>query len=120
MNGVLYQLSSAAKTDAHDDRKLVKQGDFVINSRSDRRGACGISKYDGSVSLINIVLKPNENMNSSYYEWLFHTSVFSDEFYKWGHGIVDDLWTTKWQDMKKIAVPVPDLSEQKKIADFWS
>lgn len=118
MNGVLYQLSSAAKTDAHDDRKLVKQGDFVINSRSDRRGACGISKYNGSVSLINIVLKPNENMNSSYYEWLFHTSVFSDEFYKWGHGIVDDLWTTKWQDMKKIAVPVPDLSEQKKIADF--
>ena len=34
MNGILLQLSSAAKTEAHDDRKLVKQGDFVINSRS--------------------------------------------------------------------------------------
>ena len=44
MNGILLQLSSAAKTEAHDDRKLVKQGDFVINSRSDRRGSCGISK----------------------------------------------------------------------------
>ena len=57
MNGILLQLSSAAKTEAHDDRKLVKQGDFVINSRSDRRGSCGISKYNGSVSLINIVLR---------------------------------------------------------------
>ena len=118
MNGILLQLSSAAKTEAHDDRKLVKQGDFVINSRSDRRGSCGISKYNGSVSLINIVLRPNENIESSYYDWLFHSTVFSNEFYKWGHGIVDDLWTTKWQDMKKISVPVPTMSEQKKIADY--
>ena len=118
MNGILLQLSSAAKTEAHDDRKLVKQGDFVINSRSDRRGSCGISKYNGSGSLINIVLRPNENIESSYYDWLFHSTVFSNEFYKWGHGIVDDLWTTKWQDMKKISVPVPTMSEQKKIADY--
>ena len=31
---------------------LVCKGDFAINSRSDRRGSCGISPYDGSVSLI--------------------------------------------------------------------
>ena len=39
MKGVVPQLDSAAKTNAHDDRKLVKEGDFVINSRSDRRGS---------------------------------------------------------------------------------
>ena len=44
MQGIVPQLSTAAKTDAHDDRKLVCNGDFVINSRSDRRGSCGISK----------------------------------------------------------------------------
>ena len=58
MKGILPQLSTAAKTDAHDDRKLVKVGDFAINSRSDRRGSCGISPYDGSVSLINTILTP--------------------------------------------------------------
>ena len=52
-HGILKQLESAAKTDNGDNRKLVKSGDFVINSRSDRRGSCGISKFDGSVSLIN-------------------------------------------------------------------
>ena len=94
MKGILPQLSTAAKTDAHDDRKLVCKGDFAINSRSDRRGSCGISEQDGSISLINTVLKPRGEMNPGYYNWLFHTSMFADEFYKWGHGIVDDLWTT--------------------------
>lgn len=118
MRGILHQLENAAKTNDGDNRKLVKQGDFVINSRSDRRGACGISKYDGSVSLINLVLVPQNHMNPGYYNWLFHTSAFADEFYKWGHGIVDDLWTTRWQDMKNITIPLPSLQEQQRIADY--
>ncbi len=118
MKGILPQLSTAAKTDAHDDRKLVLKGDFAINSRSDRRGSCGISLYDGSVSLINTILTPRNEMHPVYYEWLFHSTMFSDEFYKWGHGIVDDLWTTNWQDMKKITVPIPDINEQERIAEY--
>ena len=65
--GIVPQLETAAKTNAHDDRKLVKQGDFAINSRSDRRGSCGISRYNGSVSLINTILAPNSEMNPQYY-----------------------------------------------------
>ena len=118
MKGILPQLSTAAKTDAHDDRKLVCVGDFAINSRSDRRGSCGISPYDGSVSLINTILTPREKMNPRYYDWLFHSTMFSDEYYSWGHGIVDDLWTTGWQDMKKIMIPEPPLDEQCFIAAF--
>ena len=57
-------------------------------------------------------------MNPRYYDWLFHTIEFGDEFYKCGHGIVDDLWTTGWQDMKKILIPYPSLAEQEKIANF--
>lgn len=118
MKGILPQLASAAKSDAHDDRKLVRKGDFAINSRSDRRGSCGISDYDGSVSLINTILTPRNNMNPNYYNWLFHTTLFADEFYKWGHGIVDDLWTTNWSDMKNITIPVPLVTAQQQIADF--
>ena len=118
MKGILPQLASAAKSDAHDDRKLVRKGDFAINSRSDRRGSCGISDYDGSVSLINTILTPRNNMNPNYYNWLFHTTLFADEFYKWGHGIVDDLWTTNWSDMKNITIPVPLVTTQQRIADF--
>lgn len=118
MKGVLPQLETAAKTNDGDNRKLVRVGDFAINSRSDRRGSCGISDYDGSVSLINTILKPRNRMNAKYYNWIFHTPMFADEFYKWGHGIVDDLWTTNWSEMKRISIPLPPLDEQQEIADY--
>ena len=118
MKGILPQLETAAKTNDGDNRKLVRMGDFAINSRSDRRGSCGISDYDGSVSLINTILKPRNRMNAKYYNWLFHTPMFADEFYKWGHGIVDDLWTTNWSEMKRISIPLPPLDEQQEIADY--
>lgn len=117
-HGILKQLESAAKTDNGDNRKLVKSGDFVINSRSDRRGSCGISKFDGSVSLINIILMPTQKIANGYYNYLFRTENFADEFYKYGNGIVDDLWSTKWTSMKKILVPFPSLRTQQRIADY--
>lgn len=118
MQGILPQLDTAAKTDDGDNRKLVRKGDFAINSRSDRRGSCGISPRDGSVSLINLILAPRTSMNANYYNWLFHTPLFADEFYSWGHGIVADLWTTRWQEMKNIAIPTPPLAEQEAIAAY--
>lgn len=57
-NGILPQLENVAKSNDSNNRKLVKAGDFVINSRSDRKGSSGVSSLEGSVSLINIVLKP--------------------------------------------------------------
>ena len=117
-NGIVPQLATAAKTDDGDNRKLVRKGDFAINSRSDRRGSCGVSAYDGSVSLINTILTPRGEMNPQFYNWFFHTETFADEFYRWGHGIVDDLWTTGWSEMKRILVIIPPLAEQQRIAEF--
>jgi type I restriction enzyme S subunit len=57
-------------------------------------------------------------MNPCFYNWLFHSELFADEFYKWGHGIVDDLWTTRWQEMKRIGIITPPLAEQHLIATF--
>ncbi|MCR4831715.1 MAG: restriction endonuclease subunit S [Pseudobutyrivibrio sp.] len=116
--GIVPQLETAAKTDNGDNRKLIRKNDFVINSRSDRRGSCGISEYDGSCSLINTVLKPRGNTNNKYYSFVFKSDNFADEFYRWGHGIVNDLWSTKWSDMKNIYIPSPTIDEQKRIADY--
>ena len=58
MKGIVPQLDSAAKSADRQNRKKVNVGDFVINSRSDRRGSYGVSPLEGSCSLINIVLEP--------------------------------------------------------------
>lgn len=115
--GILPQLETAAKSDDGDNRKGVRAGDFVINSRSDRKGSGGLSDRDGSVSLINIVLQPRD-VEPRFAHHLLRSPAFQEEFYRWGHGIVADLWTTRYSEMKNILLAVPDLITQTNIADF--
>jgi type I restriction enzyme S subunit len=118
-NGIVPQLDSAVKTSANDSRKLVKKGDFVINSRSDRKQSCGLSELDGSVSLINIILTPGEarDILPGYTKYLLKNYGFAEEFYRWGTGIASDLWSTKWDHMKKVPIPVPPIETQQQIAE---
>jgi type I restriction enzyme S subunit len=116
--GIVPQLETAAKTDDNDNRKKVCAGDFVINSRSDRKGSSGISDRDGSVSLINTVLCPKEDVLGIFAHHLFRSIPFQDEFYRYGKGIVADLWSTNYSEMKSIVLAVPPLPEQSAIAAF--
>lgn len=116
--GVTPQLDNVALSNAEGtSRKLVKVGDYAVNSRSDRKGSCGVSKYEGSVSLITIVLEPF-NINGEYIHYLFRSNLWVEEFYRNGRGIVADLWTTNYQMMKSMYIPVPPLSEQKQIVSY--
>jgi type I restriction enzyme, S subunit len=116
--GILPQLEHAAKTNDGDNRKLVCAGDFVINSRSDRKGSCGVSDLDGSVSLINLVLTPRGQWNHRYVHYLLRSQPFSEEYYRNGRGIVADLWTTRYSEMKSILLPIPARDEQDQIVRF--
>lgn len=116
--GVVPQLETAVKTDNGDNRKLICKGDFAINSRSDRKGSSGISEYDGSSSLIITVLKPHNELNGRFYHYLLRSHYFVEEFYRNGHGLVSDLWTTKWDEMRNIYIPVPPREEQDQIVRY--
>lgn len=116
-SGIVPQLDTAAKTDAGDNRKLVKADDFVINSRSDRKGSSGISPYTGSVSLISIVMEPR-TIYPAYAHHLLRSYPFQEEFYRYGKGIVADLWSTNSSEMKNILLPVIPITEQQNIANF--
>lgn len=116
--GVFPQWENVAKTNDGDNRKLVKRGDFVINSRSDRKGSSGVSDRDGSVSLINIVLQPRKTIIASYTNYLLKSYKFIEEYYRNGRGIVADLWTTRFDEMKMIKVAIPSIKEQEAIANY--
>ena len=116
-NGIVPQLENAAKTDAGDNRKLVQVNDFVINSRSDRKGSSGISPYTGSVSLISIVMEP-KRIYPAYAHHLLRSYPFQEEFYRYGKGIVADLWSTNSSEMKNILLPDLSVEEQTQIANF--
>lgn len=117
MQGIVPQLETAAKTDAGDNRKLVLKDDFVINSRSDRKGSAGVSRLNGSVSLISIVMQPKK-INVNYAHHLLRSYPFQEEFYRYGKGIVADLWSTNASEMKNILLPEIPGSESENIATF--
>jgi len=116
--GITPQLDTAVKTDNGDNRKKVCKDDFVVNSRSDRKGSCGVSPYTGSVSLINIVLSPRNNIEVQYFHHLFRSNDYVEEYYRIGRGIVADLWTTRYSEMRNIMVPFPPIAEQHEIVSY--
>lgn len=116
--GVTPQLETAVKSDNGDNRKLVLAGDFVVNSRSDRKGSCGVSQIDGSVSLINIVLEPCTDINKMYFHYLARSNNYIEEYYRLGRGIVADLWTTRYSELKGMMIPFPTLKEQDRIVNY--
>lgn len=117
MQGIVPQIDTAAKTDAGDNRKLVLKNDFVINSRSDRKGSSGVSQLNGSVSLISIVMEP-KRINPKFAHHLLRSYPFQEEFYRYGKGIVADLWSTNSSEMKNILIPELADDESNAIACF--
>ncbi|MBX0299379.1 restriction endonuclease subunit S [Cryobacterium sp. 1639] len=115
--GIVPQLETAAKTDNGDSRKLVLTGDFAINSRSDRKGSSGVSPFNGSVSLITTVITPI-GLEAKYVHHLLRSEPFQEEYYRFGNGIVADLWSTRYAQMKSISLAVPPLVEQRQIAEY--
>ena len=117
-NGVVPQMDNVAKSLAEGDtRKKVCKDDFVVNSRSDRKGSCGTSPLDGSVSLIYIVLEP-KGILPNFVNYYFHSNDWIEEFYRNGKGIVSDLWTTNYVTMRNIEIAIPPIKEQHEIAAY--
>ena len=117
-NGIVPQLETAAKTDDGDNRKRVCGGDFVINSRSDRKGSAGVAESDGSVSLICTVLSPRSDVLPAFIHHLLRSVPFQEEYYRYGKGIVADLWSTNYGEMRNILLAIPPPTEQSAIATF--
>lgn len=57
-------------------------------------------------------------MNGKYTHYLLRSHLFAEEFYRNGRGIVADLWTTRYSEMKTILLPVPPRAEQDQIVRY--
>ena len=98
--------------------KVVYENDIVVNIILAWMGAIGRSAYDGVTSPAYDIYKPNENVCSRYYHYLYRTKPFSAECYKYGRGIMAMCWRTYSSEFKSIKVPVPPYIEQCQIADY--
>src|SRR5699024_1448904 len=83
------------------------------------RGASGVSGLEGAVSVVYSVMSPKTDaLDPRFAGHLLKSDMFQDTFYLAGVGIVDDLWTTNFNRMSSIRVPLPPLRIQRAIADY--
>ncbi|MFC2513888.1 MAG: restriction endonuclease subunit S [Prevotella melaninogenica] len=67
---------------------------------------------------MNIVLKPRKTLYPDFCNYLLKSEAFINEYYRNGRGIVADLWTTRYQEMKMIKVAIPKMDEQIAITHY--
>ena len=99
--------------------KLVRKGDFVINSMNYGIGSYGVSGYDGVCSPVYIVLFPNEEKVRPRFAFrIFEDKTFQSHAQSFGNGILAHRSAIGWDILKGIGVPVPSSHEQERILQF--
>ena len=100
--------------------KICKTNDLVFNKLKSHLGVFSVSQYMGLVSPDYAVYKPLCGTNSKYYEYLFKTPLYINEFNKYSKGVGAGLTRLYTQDLFNIACIYPNLETQNEIADFIS
>jgi len=99
--------------------KVVEVGDFVINKMKAWQGSMGISNYKGLVSPAYITSSlDTSQVHGLYIHKILRSHLYIDEYNRLSYGVRIGQWDMHFQDFKNIQIPLPPLSEQKKIASF--
>ena len=99
--------------------KIVSEGDFVVNSMNFGIGSFGVSAYNGVCSSVYVVMEPRlEKAFPSFLRYIFSMQPFQKHVQSLGNGILEHRAAIGWDELKNIGFPMPDLDEQRRIADF--
>ena len=117
--GIIPQLDTIAKTRKIENRKLIYPNDYILNSRSSRFGSSGLASSIGSVASVNLVIYPTSSLiTMDYINYYFKSPLFIYQFYFLGKGIVADLWSTHYQQLKELVLTLPSVNQQLRISSY--
>jgi type I restriction enzyme S subunit len=100
--------------------KWVSAGDIAYNSMRMWQGASGVATLSGIVSPAYTVIVPKDEQDARYWAFAFKTTQFLQIFTRHSQGLTSDTWNLKFSALSKIAVKIPSVDEQRKIAEFLS
>lgn len=118
--GVIYQSDSNKKDTSNADKSKylrICPGDIGYNTMRMWQGRNSLSKIEGLVSPAYTILKPNAEVDSRYFAYLFKTPKVINYFFQKSQGLVSDTWQCRYKDFAIIRCRVPSYREQSAIAD---
>ena len=100
--------------------KKVRPGDLAYNMMRAWQGAFGAARVDGMVSPAYVTCRPKRGVqiDTRYIEYLLRTPIATEEMHRYSHGIADFRMRLYWPEFKNIRLCLPNLSEQKAMADY--
>jgi type I restriction enzyme, S subunit len=121
--GIIPQEENNKRDTSSSDKskyKVIHPGDIVYNTMRMWQGVVALSNVEGIVSPAYTVCTPTEDVYGKYAEYLFKTHPMIKLFHRFSQGLVDDTLSLKYENFKKIFMPLPSFSEQRKIAAILS
>ena len=98
---------------------IIEKNDIVFrltDLQNDKKSLrTGLCTERGIITSAYITLKPDQPLNSPYFHYLLHIYDICKVFYGLGDGVRQGM---NYDDLRKLLIIVPPLSEQEAIAEF--
>ena len=98
--------------------QLVEPGDLAINKMKAWQGSLGISRHRGIVSPAYFVYHARHAERPEYLHYLLRSMNYATGFMTISKGIRINQWDVDPDQLAKVVIPLPSVSEQAAIAAF--
>lgn len=101
------------------DKLIMKKGDVLFGKRRAYQKKVAIAPFDGIFSAHGMVLRPKEDViDKNFFPLFIASDYFLDAAIKISVGSLSP--TINWRDLKELKFNLPELDEQKKLAEvLW-
>lgn len=102
------------------EKLVMHKGDVLFGKRNAYLRRAAVCPHDGIFSAHGMVLQPREDViDKSFFPLFISSDYFFDEVIRISVGSLSP--TVNWKDLKDVEFDLPDLEEQKKLAEvLWS
>lgn len=99
------------------EKLIMKKGDVLFGKRRAYQKKVAIAPFDGIFSAHGFVLRPKENViDKNFFPFFISSDYFLDKAISISVGSLSP--TINWSDLKVIEFELPDLEEQKRLANI--
>lgn len=98
--------------------KLCMPNDLIVNRFKGHLGVLFKSDYKGLVTFHYGVFEPENNVDTKYFEHLFHTNIYKNIYAGASNGMTIGLQNLSNQNFYDVKSIVPPIEEQKQIVEY--